>query len=57
MELALPDDAPIVLDDALAMFDDERAEKALRVLKELSGTRQILLFSCHSREAQMLESL
>lgn len=57
VELALPDDAPIVLDDALAMFDDERAEKALQVLKKLSGTRQILLFSCHSREAQMLESL
>ena len=57
VELALPDDAPIVLDDALAMFDDARAEKALRVLKKLSETRQILLFSCHSREAQMLGSL
>ena len=57
VELALPEDAPVVLDDALAMFDDERAERALAVLKALSGTRQILLFSCHSRERQMLETL
>ena len=57
VELALPEDAPVVLDDALAMFDDERAERALAVLKALSGTRQILLFSCHSRERQLLETL
>ena len=57
VELALPDDAPVVLDDALAMFDDERAKKALRVLKKLSETRQILLFSCHSREKRMIETL
>lgn len=57
VELALPVDAPVVLDDALAMFDDERARKALLVLKKLSETRQILLFSCHSREKQMAETL
>ena len=57
VELALPVDAPVVLDDALAMFDDERAKKAMQVLKKLSETRQILLFSCHSREKQMAETL
>jgi uncharacterized protein YhaN len=43
--------APLVLDDALANFDDERCIAALRLLKELSQNRQILLFTCHSREA------
>ena len=55
VELALPEGTPMVLDDALAMFDDERAARALEVLKELSQTRQVLLFSCHSRERAILE--
>lgn len=44
-------DAPILLDDALSAFDDGRMERALTLLKELGEERQILLFSCHSREA------
>ena len=54
VELALPEGTPMVLDDALAMFDDERAARALEVLQELAKTRQILLFSCHSRENTIL---
>ena len=52
-ELVLPSDAPppMVLDDALTNFDDRRCEAALRWLKEESKQRQILLFTCHSREA------
>lgn len=52
-ELVLPeeDPAPLVLDDALANFDDERCAAALQWLKEESRHRQILLFTCHSREA------
>ena len=42
---------PIVLDDALANFDDARCAAALRYLKEAAKERQILLFTCHSREA------
>ena len=55
-ELALPQDTPVILDDALAMFDDARAKQALAVLRELAKTRQILLFSCHSREQAFLEA-
>ena len=44
-------DAPLVLDDALAAFDDERCALALDYLQSASRDRQILLFSCHSREA------
>lgn len=53
-DLALPKDrsVPIVLDDALANFDDHRCEAALRWLKEEAKQRQILLFTCHSREAE-----
>ena len=52
-DLVLPAEyaVPIVLDDALTNFDDERCAVALRWLKEASHTRQILLFTCHSREA------
>lgn len=52
-ELVLPreDAPPLVLDDALANFDDLRCETALRLLKEEGKKRQILLFTCHSREA------
>ena len=44
-------DAPLVLDDALTAFDDGRCSLALSYLKEAARERQILLFSCHSREA------
>ena len=44
--------APLVLDDALASFDDGRMALALELLKGLGEERQILLFSCHCREAQ-----
>ena len=50
-QLTLPD-APLVLDDALAAFDDSRAALALDYLAQLAGERQILLFTCHSRESQ-----
>ena len=53
-ELVLPPEhaAPIILDDALANFDDERCAAALRWLKAASKDRQILLFTCHSREGE-----
>lgn len=47
--LSLPG-APIVLDDALAAFDDVRMALALDYLRKMDG--QVLLFSCHSREAR-----
>ena len=52
-DLVLPEEqnAPMILDDALANFDDARCAAALEYLKELSGKRQVILFSCHSREA------
>lgn len=51
--LVLPeeDPAPIILDDALANFDDSRCAAALRYLRAEAQKRQVLLFTCHSREA------
>ncbi|MCL2587883.1 MAG: AAA family ATPase [Oscillospiraceae bacterium] len=45
---------PIILDDALVSFDEGRMCKALDLLKELAAERQIILFSCHKREAAYL---
>lgn len=52
-ELVLPPEKsiPIILDDALTNFDNERCAAALRWLKQAAAHRQILLFTCHSREA------
>ena len=52
-ELVLPggDPIPLILDDALTHFDDRRCAAALRFLRQEAETRQILLFTCHSREA------
>ena len=44
-------------EEALAAFDDERAKLALILLRELSGNQQILLFTCHKREGEILEEL
>ena len=56
-DLVLPGDdpAPLVLDDALVHFDDARLRLALELLRELSARRQILLFTCQSRERLCLE--
>ena len=54
--LLLPSGAPIVLDDALAMLDETRLENALQILKQEAAARQILLFTCHSRERRLLGS-
>ncbi len=46
---------PIFLDDAFAMYDDERLAKTLKVLSGLD--RQILIFSCQRREYHILEKM
>lgn len=55
--LALPEEkrVPIILDDALVNFDDERCGFAIDLLRELSANRQIILFTCHGREGKLAE--
>ncbi len=51
---------PLVLDDILIHFDDQRAAAALSVLGELSQRMQILFFTHHARDlavaAEVIES-
>ncbi len=56
-EAIVPEDTapPLVLDDAFVNFDDERMKKALDLLFEKSRERQIIIFSCHTREAEYLK--
>lgn len=49
---ALTPEAPLVLDDALVRFDDQRLSAAMDVLKEISAARQVILFTCQSRERE-----
>ena len=53
-DMVLPPDHPLILDDALTSFDDQRMEAALAYLMELSRQRQILLFTCQEREGRYL---
>ena len=46
--------APLILDDALIRFDDERLKAAIGLLAELGKQRQILCFTCQSRESKAL---
>ena len=55
--LALGADVPVVLDDALVRFDDERLRAALALLKEEAASRQIILFTCQRREKAALAEL
>ena len=56
-ETALPEGEalPLILDDALANFDDERMARAMELLRRIAQTRQVILFTCHGREARYLE--
>ena len=49
----LTPEAPLVLDDALARFDDRRLKNALEILEEATATRQVILFTCQQREGKM----
>lgn len=51
----LSGDAPLILDDAFVRFDDTRLQKALNLLREESKNKQVLIFTCQSRENRLLE--
>ncbi len=56
-DMVLPEEkhVPLILDDALLSFDDERLHAALDYLLEESAHRQILLFTCQKREGAYLD--
>ncbi len=44
---------PLVLDDILVQFDNDRSRAALRVLAEVSGKAQIIMFSHHAHLVEL----
>lgn len=47
------DQMPLIFDDSFVLYDDERLRTALKWLAGAYST-QIIIFTCHRREAQML---
>lgn len=49
----LTPNAPLILDDALVRFDDERMKATVEILKDMAKTRQVICFTCQGREAEV----
>lgn len=54
-EVLCEEPLPILLDDVFAMYDEKRLEQTLSWLDQRGG--QILIFTCHRREMELLEKL
>ena len=46
---------PLIMDEVLAQYDDTRSLEAIKVLKDISNERQIILFTCKSREVELVK--
>jgi len=52
----LAEPMPLVLDDVLIQFDDERSRAALQVIAEVSTRMQVLFFTHHARLVELATS-
>ena len=50
------DRPPMILDEVFAQLDDSRAENLLDLLGHVAEESQIIILTCHSREAEILKS-
>lgn len=46
---------PLILDDCFIQYDDNRLANIMDFLADVSQNRQVILFTCHKREANFLE--
>ena len=53
----LTPESPLILDDALVRFDNDRLRSALELLEEESASRQVILFTCQNRERKILQQV
>ena len=53
----LTPEAPLVLDDAFVRFDDDRLKEILKILNQTGESKQVILFTCQSRERKIMEEL
>ena len=54
-ELLLEEPMPVLLDDTFAFYDEKRLESVLKWLS--SQKRQVIIFTCHRREEEILEAV
>jgi len=54
---ALTPEAPLILDDALVRFDETRLKAVMKILKEEAEDKQVILFTCQSREKQAAQGI
>jgi uncharacterized protein YhaN len=49
--------APLVLDDAFVRFDDDRLKEILKLMNQTGEKKQVIVFTCQSRERTIMEEL
>lgn len=54
-EILTEEPVPVILDDVFAFYDDKRLESVLKWLSEQG--KQVIIFTCHSREEELLRGL
>lgn len=48
---------PLILDDCFIQYDDNRLKNMMNFLLDISKDRQIILFTCHKREMEILDKM
>ena len=48
---------PLIMDEVFAQYDGERISETFKYLYELSGERQVILFTCKSREIELAREI
>ncbi|MDY6065113.1 MAG: AAA family ATPase [Finegoldia sp.] len=57
LEELMGEDYMMIFDDAFVQLDYIRYTKTLKLLSQLSTTNQVIIFSCHLRESEILDEL
>lgn len=64
LRLALADEVtaggeilPLILDDPLVNFDDNRLASSLAMIGAVAGQRQVIMLTCHRKQAEILTGL
>lgn len=50
------DSMPLIFDDSFVLYDDGRLRTALKWIAEAFNDRQIIIFTCHQREEEILKT-
>ena len=48
---------PLIFDEVFATYDDKRTSETIKLLNELSDVHQIILFTCKSREVELMKDI